>query len=169
MNDFNSIFKDVKDSFSSLGVGATKPSSPQNQPDAANPPVQAAAPLSFTEARVRRYRDSYRIAKTLNVFGTLAKVVGLVGGGILAFISFTAGMGLMQKASNAPFGAGDGLGVLGGFVLVCGVGLGVLIAAVFFALGVVISALRQNLFAALDTAVHTSPFLTDEQKAEASS
>jgi hypothetical protein len=108
------------------------------------------------------------VAKTLDGFGTLAKIIGLIGGGIIALISFMSGMGMMNQASRAPFGGG-GAGIIGGVIFVGGIGLGVLIAAVFFALGVVISALGQNLFATLDTAVHTSPFLTNEQKAEASS
>ena len=183
MNDFDSIFKDVKNSFASIGVGNQQ--SAQNQtgapqqtppPSAAQPPQQqavvyptaTATPLTLAQARIKRYRDSYRVAKTLNAFGLLAKIVGLRGGGLVAFISFTSGAGLMNEASRAPFGGG-GAGVVGGIIFVGGISLGVLIAAVFFALGVVISALGQNLFAALDTAVHTSPFLTDEQKAEASS
>ncbi|MGZ5483341.1 MAG: hypothetical protein ACXWID_15320 [Pyrinomonadaceae bacterium] len=50
-----------------------------------------------------------------------------------------------------------------------GVIFGALIGGLFFLLGVLISAQGQLLMAHADSAVHTSPFLTDEERASAMS
>lgn len=45
--------------------------------------------------------------------------------------------------------------------------IGAVVVAIFYVFGIVLSALGQNLMATLDTAVYASPFLTQEQKAQA--
>lgn len=90
----------------------------------------------------RRYVDGYRVANTVNAFGQVIKVGGCVLG-LLIFI-----------------GVGDALKSPGGGVL-----LGLIVAALFFVVGIIVAAQGQLLKATLDTAVNSSPFLTDDLRA----
>jgi hypothetical protein len=66
--------------------------------------------------------------------------------------------------SAGPFGYDPSLGdLVGAFFSAATVG------GIIFCLGILISALGQLMLATLDSAVHGSPFLDDEQKAEAMS
>jgi hypothetical protein len=95
----------------------------------------------YAGAVISRYVDAYRIAGITVGFGTGIKVAGGALGLAMLFLR---------------------LGELG-FVLA------VLVAAVFFSFGVLLAAHGQVLSATLDTAVASSPFLTDEQRAIAMS
>ena len=90
----------------------------------------------------RRYVDGYRGANTVSSFGQIIKVAGCVLG-LLIFI----------VANDALKSPGD--------VLL----LGSIVAALFFVVGIIVAALGQLLKATLDTAVHSSPFLTDDLRA----
>ncbi|MBC7932411.1 MAG: hypothetical protein H7Z38_17785 [Rubrivivax sp.] len=107
---------------------------------------------------VGRYSDAYRTARATVLIGNLIKVFGallglLVGGGLFALV---ATQGRLVGAT----------GVAGG---VAGLLAGGSIFAFFFVLGVVISAQGQLTRATLDGAVNSSPFLTNDQRAEAMS
>ena len=101
----------------------------------------------------KRYIDGYRVAQTIIAIGNVIKAIGAGVGGLLALVSFAA---ISQSGS----------GVFIGFI---GIVLGVVIGLVLFLLGVVVAAQGQLLLAALDTAVNSSPFLTDEEKTKAMS
>ena len=107
---------------------------------------------------VRRYQDSYIIAKTANTFGNLAKIVGFVVAGVIAFIGL-----LLTFITVASF-RDSGVGFV---VFLIALTLGAVIGSIFYVLGILLSALGQNLMATLDAAVHGSPFMSDEQKAQA--
>lgn len=100
----------------------------------------------FASAAHGRYLDAYRVANTVNAFGQGIKI----GGCILGFLIFFLVADAMNLASA-------------GFVL------GVIVAAVFFVIGILVAALAQVLRATIDTAVHSSPFLTDALRASAMS
>lgn len=106
---------------------------------------------------VRRYQDAYTVAKTANVFGSFTKTIGLVSAGIICFIGL-----IMMLFTATSWGAGAGF-VMFLFALT----FGAIVGAIFYILGIVLSALGQNLMATLDTAVNGSPFMTQEQKAQA--
>jgi len=93
----------------------------------------------------RRYQDGYRVASTINGFGQTIKVGGCVLGVLIVIVVAASGMS----------GSGAASGLL----------LAFMIAAIFFVIGVIVAAQGQLLKATLDTAVHTSPFLTDGLKA----
>lgn len=93
-----------------------------------------------------RYRDSYRTATVLDCMGLGIKLLGAVAGLIQMF------MGIAASTEVHPLGFPVGL-----------VG-GMLVAATFFVLGVIIRALGRILTATLDSAVHSSPFLDDDEK-----
>lgn len=86
----------------------------------------------------RRYLDAYRVAGTINWFGQATKVVGVV----LAIAIFAA----FDESK---------LGVM----------IALIVVAVCFSIGVMVSAQGQLLRSTLDTAVNSSPFLSDSQKA----
>jgi len=90
----------------------------------------------------RRYVDGYRVANTVNSFGQIIKVGGCVFG-VLVFLG----------ASEMLKSPGDGLL------------LGLIATALFFVIGIIVAAQGQLLKATLDTAVHSSPFLTDDLRA----
>jgi hypothetical protein len=99
-----------------------------------------------------RYGDGYRAARTAVLMGTLIKVLG-------APLGLLAGFG--AYAAAGAFGQGPrGVGLL--LALFFGAGA----FALFFALGVLACALGRLKRAALDAAVNTSPFLTNEERAE---
>lgn len=107
---------------------------------------------------VRRYQDSYMVARTANAFGSLTKTIGLVSAGIICLIGL-----IMTLIIAASFGS-SGIGFI---VFLVAVVIGAIVGAIFYIFGIVLSALGQNLMATLDTAVHGSPFMSQEQKAQA--
>jgi hypothetical protein len=89
-----------------------------------------------------RYVDAYRVADTIDWFGRAIKKVGAV----LACVIF---IGAAESLHSA------GAGVVGAL----------LVGSVFFVIGVIVAAQGQMLRAMIDTAVNSSPFLSDPEKA----
>jgi hypothetical protein len=83
--------------------------------------------------------------------GNAIKVVG----GILAVIIF---LGSLGASANTMFGGG---------IVVAGILFAVLVGVLFWVCGVIVAAQGQILEATLDTAVASSPFLTDQERAAA--
>jgi hypothetical protein len=106
-----------------------------------------------TEAALtRRYRDAYLVGRTTVGFGTFIKVIGVLSGAIIVFLSFVT---LTKSREQAMFS----LGVVG-IVFGCFVGI------LLYIFGVLVSAQGQVLKATLDGAVNSSPFLNNDDKAE---
>ncbi|MGQ0538204.1 MAG: hypothetical protein ACT4R6_04605 [Gemmatimonadaceae bacterium] len=97
-----------------------------------------------------RYRDAYRVASFLVGFGDIIKIVGGLAGVLIAIIGFSA---------SSNFG-----GDAAGFASLL---MGVLVGGMFFVFGVMIAAQGQVLRASLDTAVSSSRFMTDTERAQA--
>jgi len=97
----------------------------------------------FSSVVKRRYVDGYRVANAVSSFGQIIKVAGCVLG-LLVFI----GLGDALKSPSAR------------------VLLGLFVGALFFVVGTFVAAQGQLLKATLDSAVHSSPFLTDDLRAE---
>jgi len=106
-------------------------------PDVASSPQ---SPLS-SGSIMRRYTDAYRVARTITAFGATVKVIAFVIAAVVA-------LGGVAAASQS------GMLVLAGILIAAIVGIPV------YVLGVIVSALGQTLKATLDTAVHSSPFLS---------
>jgi hypothetical protein len=96
-----------------------------------------------------RYQNAYRVARTACGLGTAAKVVGLFAGGVVFLGGLVGAAGALGQA-----------GFIGGLVLAC------IIATLFWILGSLVAAVGENLKASLDTAVHTSTFLDNAQRAK---
>ena len=99
-----------------------------------------------------RYNDAYSVAKATTTFGTVIKAIGF----LLAFGLLSGAFGVANQQSS------DGK-IL--FIMV-GVVSALVTAAVFYLFGVLVSAQGQILKASLDGAVNSSPFLTDDQRAQ---
>ena len=102
-----------------------------------------------------RYQDSYKVAKVIDTFGGFAKIAGYVSAGIICFI------GLLLTFVTIASYSDSGVAFV---VFLIAITLGAVVGAFFYILGLVLSALGQNLMAVLDTAVNTSPYLNQNQK-----
>lgn len=101
-----------------------------------------------------RYSDGYRVASAAVGIGQLLKGLAIVA----------VGAGLILAMSGVTSGiANDGPANL--MRLGLGLGAAIIPASFLYALGVLVAAHGQVLKATLDTAVNTSPFLDDDQKA----
>jgi hypothetical protein len=121
----------------------------------ANPVMQVstASPVSNqVSAIMRRYSDAYLVAKVTNGFGGIIKGIGVAIAVLLLLIGF------MFISNGRP---GDATFAMGVVTIVAGI-----IAAVwFYIVGVLVSAQGQILKASLDSAVNSSPFLTNAHRA----
>lgn len=93
----------------------------------------------------KRYSDAYLVAQTVNGTGQTVKFVGF----LFAVLVILAGLVAASR-----------IGAAAGFA---GLLLGIMSALPFYALGVLVSAQGQILKAALDTAVNTSPILSEDE------
>jgi hypothetical protein len=100
---------------------------------------------------MKRYTDAYLVARAINGFGSLIKVIAIVIAILLVLIGFWV------AAQNGPREPISYLGIMGIFA-------GILSGALFYIIGVLVSAQGQILKASLDGAVNSSPFLTNEQR-----
>lgn len=121
---------------------------------------------------VKRYIDLYRTARLLNGLGTFVKVLAFIIG-LVIFMFWSIVGALISEAPHQtpsfidPPAQSAPIALYVGLVI--GVVAGGLTTGIFFFLGVVISAQGQLLKAQADGAVHSSPFLSDEEKATAMS
>ncbi|MCB9913493.1 MAG: hypothetical protein H6827_10885 [Planctomycetes bacterium] len=100
-----------------------------------------------------RYDDAYRVATGAGGIGTGFKVLGGL-----------AALGGLIVAASGLSRAAPGLATLAYSDVFLGVGVILGVGAPLFALGVLLSAVGQALKATVDTAVNTSPLLTDAEK-----
>ena len=113
--------------------------------------VSALAPLQSSSPAVNRYRDAYRVGAALVGLGNAIKIIGAILGGIIL-------VGSLSSATNQFGGSGIALaGVLGAAV----------VGGLFWVCGVVVAAQGEILRATLDTAVASSHFLSDAERADA--
>jgi hypothetical protein len=128
---------------------------------------------TFRSPFVKRYIDLYRTARLLNGLGTFVKVLAFIFGIMIFLFWFIVGFVAVQlPEQNSPFGINPPVSSLPIAFYVClviGAMAGGLITGIFFLLGVLISAQGQLIKAQADGAVHSSPFLTDEERATAMS
>jgi Mn2+/Fe2+ NRAMP family transporter len=106
-------------------------------------------PPTVVAAVTRRYSDAYVVAKAVDAFGATIKTVGIAIGVLFA-------LGSLLAASKGGFGVLIGL---------MGLALAGAIATALYVLGSLASAQGQVLKATLDTAVNSSGFLSDRDRA----
>jgi hypothetical protein len=119
-----------------------------------NPVTATASVVSFTSQSIalsRRYKDAYVVARITGTIGKIVKGIAIV----------VAGLGIVYAL--VIIGQNKGSLDLGPFF---SLSLLIVIAGgLLFCIGVLIAAQGQVLLASLDSAVNSSPFLTNEQRA----
>jgi hypothetical protein len=108
--------------------------------DSAVAQIQSSSPV------VNRYRDAYRVGAALVGLGSTIKAVGAILGCII-------GVGSVSEAS--------------GWIAAAGVFFGAAVGILVWICGVIVAAQGQILLATVDTAVASSHFLTDTERAQA--
>jgi hypothetical protein len=109
--------------------------------------------IARIKAVAKRYLDAYRIARITVSFGSTIKAVG-------AALAVLLVLGAFLIVELGRFGQVS-LIVLIMTAIIAGI-----VWLVFYVLGVLASAQGQILLASLDGAVHSSPFLFDDEKAQ---
>jgi hypothetical protein len=118
------------------------------------PSAPAGSESRESRSAMKRYEDAYRAARVTVVIGTAIKFLGFLLA-ILILAATWLGAGLMSMN-----------GYDSQAVLVIGTLFILIIVTLFYVAGVIVCAQGQTLKASLDDAVHSSPFLTDEQRAK---
>lgn len=145
--------------------GTSKAYPAQPQPLPAQPLVAVSQPCEpensrYAPAAIERYQDAYRVARRINGIGQGIKLFG-----VLLSLLLIAAVVLAIKRGWFPerIPAGTvGIGI--------GTGVTVILILLFFwIIAIFIAASGQSLKAQLDDVVYRSPFLSDEQRAEAMS
>jgi len=132
--------------------------------------VAAASVAAGRNPVVNRYVDLYRTAHVMTGLGTSVKTVGIVVAIIIFFFWFIIGITAASQTSSSQFAAQSSAGTVSFFVsTIIGIIFSALVGGLFFLSGVLISAQGQLLLAHADSAVHTSPFLNDKERAAAMS
>lgn len=139
---------------------APPPFTPTSQAPAQVQPIKSQALQGEFESRVSpevvgRYIDAYRAARATVLFGTVIKIVSVLLGLVVAFSPFLLAVITLRQLP-------PGIGV----ILLSGLLSGFGTFATVFIVGVIVSSLGRLRVASLDSAVNTSPFLTNEQRAE---
>lgn len=109
----------------------------------------------YASSVMTRYQDAYLVARVTTGFGGVIKGLGF----LLAFVIF----GAAAFVGNQAYGETKTMYMGAGLVLA------IVTGAVFYLFGILVSAQGQILKASLDGAVNNSPFLTNDQKAQAMS
>ena len=113
----------------------------------ARPSDSAPTPTLSSSPVVNRYRDAYRVANTLVGLGNGLKILGPCLAGAIIFLS----MLMVSKLGAAALVAVIPAGITG---------------VLFWIGGVIVAAQGQLVLATLDTAVASSPFLNDSERAD---
>jgi hypothetical protein len=125
---------------------------------AVQPP--GSAPVEISNSAETRYQDAYRVAAFITGFGAFIKVLSVVLAVIILFAALIGG----SNSNSGIYGRYDSGSSLAG---VTGLIMAAMTFIVGFTMGVIVSALGQLYKAALDSAVHSSPFLDTVGKARA--
>jgi len=105
-------------------------------------------PDAVARSVMTRYREAYLVARATTAIGGTVKVVAIC---LAVFVALAGIVIASSERGSVPMGIG-------------GVLIGLIFGVPIYVLGVLVSAHGQVLKASLDSAVHTTPFLTDAQK-----
>lgn len=117
----------------------------------------------YQNSVITRYRDAYRIASFQTGVGRTIKMVSLGLGGLVTLISFIS---MTENAKPQPGFFGPTTNPIGVTLGWFGVLAGLLIAGIGFIFGLLVSSQGEVLKAGIDGAVNTSPFVTNEERAQ---
>lgn len=114
---------------------------------------------SEAQSLVKRYWDSYLVARVIVGVGKFIKIVGVIFAVLIL-------LGTLLISNQASSGSGRDDSQFGLAFGLIGFLTGCLVGVLFYIWGVIISAVGEILKAVLDSAVNTSPFLTDKHRAK---
>ncbi len=138
-------------------INETEQTQNQQTQTAFTAPLESKA-VSNKNQTINDYQDSYSLAKNAIKFGNIAKLTGFVSAGIISFLGLFLTLILVSNYRDA------GMAFVVFLILVT---VGAIFGALFYGLGIALTALGQNLSATLDSAVQVSTFMKNEQKAQA--
>jgi uncharacterized membrane protein len=104
------------------------------------------------------------VARSINGLGPLCKVVGLIAGIFVVFFG-VMGSELLMRPNPSMTGLAN-YQTQHNVYLISVILFGALVAFAGWVIGVIVAGYSQHLKATLDAAVHSSPFLSDLQRAE---
>lgn len=136
---------------------------PNYDPNESFDPDGEVHPPELVLAVQKRYREGYLYARFLNGFGMAVVIIGIVIAIFVAMIAMMIGGGIENQSRNAYVGPGQGTGVAIGFVIFL---IGAVFGGIFIVSGILTRAAAQHLMASFDSAVNSSKFLTNVQRAE---
>ena len=110
------------------------------------------AETSQAQKMTSRYKDAYRVGRAIVGVGDVIKVLG----GALAAIIF---IGALYANTQVR-------GEIGVAIMIVAIGFAAFAGVLFFVMGTLIAAQGQILKATLDSAINSSPFITDDNRAE---
>ena len=106
---------------------------------------------------IRRYSDAYLIAVSVVRHGENIKSLAVLAAILVGIVGLVGGMAASKSGSDSMAFAGIFAGMLAALI----------VWSIIHARGVRIAAEGQHLLASLDVAVHTSPFLSNTERAKA--
>ncbi len=112
---------------------------------------QFSDPIPHARELLTRYKDAYLVAKATVGFGGLIKGIGVVLAILIALAAITMAIQTNGEIAFIP--------------LLMGAGTASFVGVLIYLLGILVSAQGQILKASLDSAVNTSPFLSNAQRA----
>lgn len=136
---------------------------PKYDPNESFDPDGNVHPPELVLAVQKRYREGYLYARFLNGFGLAVVIIGIVIAIFVAMMAMMIGGGIENQARSAYVGPGQGTGVAIGFVIFL---IGAVFGGIFIVSGILTRAAAQHLMASFDSAVNSSKFLTNVQRAE---
>jgi hypothetical protein len=111
--------------------------------------------VSLGARAVKRYRDAYMVARSIDAQGQSIKSLAVVVAVILGIATTVVAMASARASESLALP-----------MLICGAIAAGLCWSTIHSRGVSIAAEGQQLLASLDVAVHTSPFMSDSERAE---
>jgi hypothetical protein len=124
----------------------------------------AAAPIDQSGKAVSRYQHGYRLARTCAGLGQACQAVGVLTG-IMVVLFGVMGSETLMRPNPSMVGLAN-YQTQHNVYLLSIIFFGGLVAFGGWVIGVVLAGGGQFLTAALDSAVHSSPFLTNAQRAQ---
>jgi hypothetical protein len=124
----------------------------------------AAGPIDQSAKAAARYQHGYRLARTISGLSQLCKILGLLAG-IFVVVFGVMGSETVMRPNPSVVGIAS-LQAQHNVYLLSVIFFGALVALIGWIIGVVVDGYGQHLKAALDTAVHGSPFLSNVQRSQ---
>lgn len=124
----------------------------------------AAVPVDLGSKAISRYQDGYRLARTITGLSELTKGVALLAGLFVVIFGLMGSESVMRP--NPSMVAIASLESQRYVYLLSVIFFGAFVAMLGWVAGILISGYGHHLRASLDTAVNTSPFLTNTQRTQ---